>query len=100
MHAKKGFTLLETLVCLFVLSALSILVIPMMKSPDFRAETDVLDALYLQSEAMALKQTCTSQIQGIDFTYHLNGHPSSCNSYVMNGKRIIVHLGWGRISVK
>ena len=100
MRAKKGFTLLEMLVCLFVLSSLGLVVVPMMKSYDFRAETVVLDALYLQSEAMALKETCSAQIQGIDFTYHPNGNPSMCSSYMLNGKRIIVHLGWGRISVK
>ena len=100
MLAKDGFTLLECLVCLFILSVLSLMVVPVYKPVSYRDEVFVLDLLSLQSDAMVNRMSCSSTLENIEITYHLNGNPSSCNTYTIHGKKVVVHLGWGRISVK
>ncbi len=100
MHVKAGFTLLECLVCLFILSVLSLIVAPLYQPVSYRDELFVLDLLSLQTDAMVNRMNCTSVLEGFEMTYHLNGNPSSCNSYMIHGQNVIVHLGWGRISVK
>ena len=100
MPDKQGFTLLECLVALCVISVLSLLAVPFVHPVSFDFATVAVDSLVLQSKAMVQRQTLSANLQGIDFTYHLTGNPSSCNSYQINQRQLIVHLGWGRLSVK
>ncbi|MBR5290970.1 MAG: prepilin-type N-terminal cleavage/methylation domain-containing protein [Erysipelotrichaceae bacterium] len=100
MLAKNGFTLLECLVCLVVFSVLLLLVMPFYRPVSFRDEMFVLDLLSLQTDAMVNRFSSSSTLENIEMTYHLNGNPASCNTYTIQGHKITVHLGWGRISVK
>ena len=100
MHVKAGFTLLECLVCLFILSVLSLIAAPLYKPVAYRDELFVLNLLSLQTDAMVNRMSCTSTMEGIEMSYNLYGNPSLCNTYIIDGQKIIVHLGWGRISVK
>ncbi len=100
MHVKAGFTLLECLVCLFILSVLSLMTASVYKPVSYQDEIFILDLLSLQSDAMVRRESCTSTLENIEMTYHLNGNPSSCGTYLVHGQKVVVHLGWGRISVK
>ena len=99
MHDKRGFTLLELLICLAVICSLSLLALSSYRPISFDAEYFVLESLVLQLDAMVQRQSKSNRINGIDIAYNLYGHPSHCNTYHFQRNNVIVHLGWGKISV-
>ena len=100
MRDKQGFTLLELLICLAIISTFSLLTLSFYRPVSLDAERFVLESLSLQVSAMAQRQTKSNRIHGIDSTYNLYGHPSHCNTYHFQRNNVIVHLGWGKISVR
>ena len=100
MRDKKGFTLLELLICLTVVSTLSVLALSYYRPVSFDAEQFVLYALSLKTKAMLHRETQTKKIGKIEAEYNLYGHPAYSNTYHFHHNDVIVHIGWGKISVR
>ena len=96
MHDKQGFTLLEMMVCMMIISVMGMFSLKYLRPVSFDAEMFVLDSLHAQ--ILAMKER--NDVQGMYCSYDLYGHPSSAGSIVFGQKRVIVHLGWGRLSVR
>ncbi len=100
MLDKQGFTLLELLLCLAVLSTASCIFLPFVKTQSFSSEMFVLDALELQSEAMKEMDGRSIYYDGFELTYNGTGNVSQAHTFVFDRNIVVAHLGWGRLVEK
>ena len=100
MRAKRGFALLEMLVCLMIMCCMMMWTLPFFKLPDFEKETFVLDALVLQSEAMKEKTEKEAWLHNIEIRYSATGTVSQAQTIVFDRNAVTMHLGWGRLEAK
>jgi len=97
MQDKQGFTMLELLICVFLISTLGCLFLPLTKPYDFKSEMFVLNALELQSLAMKEMEESSLFFDGYVLSYNLLGNISQAQRFDFKDHTVIAELGWGRL---
>lgn len=95
LKTNDGFTLLEMLICLFIISAISLLTITNFKDLNLEHYYFMNDYLYNQSSAIKDKKK-----KYLDYGLSINksGHINMAKTIKINGHNIIIHLGNGYIT--
>jgi len=91
----KGFTILETLICLLVISIFCLLSISYYHDIDYDYVYFINDYLQEQSKALTNREKVE-----LDYGLAINdmGHPSRADSIMIGKHKVIVHLGNGYIT--
>lgn len=100
MQGKQGFTMFELLICMYIVSSLTVLMIPWIHRPDFSDQYFVLEALSLQSKAMSTKEEQSLWIDGFELNYNASGNISQAHTFIFDKNEITAQLGWGRLVEK
>ncbi len=100
MQDKQGFALLELILCLMIVSLISVLSLPFVKVYSYNMETFVLKALHAQCEAMSERQDKSVSNQGIEIEYNAYGNVHHADSFFFDKKQLTLQLGWGRLIEK
>ena len=100
MQDKRGYTLIELLICIYIISVLGLLFLPTLKPFTFNKERFVIEALLMQSEAMKEMEDRNIWEDGIELRYTSEGHISQAHTFVFENHEITAFLGWGRLCEK
>lgn len=94
---SKGFTLLETLLCLMVLTIISLLALSVYRTGDYSHYEFVDDYLEQQIESLTLGKRNYLD-NGISFNEQ--GHVNRARTVSFWKRKVIVHLGNGFITIE
>lgn len=86
---NKGFTLIEVLLVLFIISLFGIIFFPIIHMPS----SQLFDPEACQLKAMALKQHCNFTDS---LSFNRNGNINHAQTIVNNKKTCVFQLGMGR----
>ena len=92
MSSTKGYSLLELLVCLFIISIMSYLTLRIKDISSFEHYDFLNDYLIRQSETI-MNKTSDSYIYGISFNEM--GHVNQGRTISFDNHEVIIHLGNG-----
>ena len=97
LQSKKGFSLLEMLVCMVIISAFMLLSLKNTTSINLEHYYFLNDYLYQQSESMSNKEP-TSIGRGIYF--NSMGHVNQARTIDFVKHSVVIHLGSGYATIK
>lgn len=100
LSSNEGFMLVECCIVLVTISVMTLLVIP---SHEFSRNNKYLfqsDYLYHQSTAIKEAKHITFQWDKIAVIFNENGNVNQAKTVDVNGKKIIIELGGGRLVEK
>lgn len=97
---NDGFTLIEVIFCVFIISSLSLLAVPMIRfDPQLKKENIITEVHYYQIQSMIQKQTFPLVIdkQETMFTYNSHGNINHGGRLTIDKIECIFQLGVGRV---
>ena len=96
-HTARGFLMLESLACLFLVTIISIICLGLFKARDYSHLEFANQYLKLQTESFALKERNSFEY-GVSF--NSMGHVNKGNSIAFGKRKVVIHLGNGFITIE
>ena len=93
VNMNRGFTMLDTLVSLFIVSLMLLVGLPKMNVVNTEHYSFMNDYLLRQSEAFTRKEK--TYLDGYPIYFNRNGHVNLGNTFEFKNHKVIVMLGNG-----